>query len=358
MTSTPTRASLPAPASDSALAPSPAMSPAPLLRGEACQRLANTLREAIGAENVLTGRDALLSYSYDAGFLEGMPDIVTLPTSAEAVATVVRLSTAAGVPIVARGSGTGLCGGSIPTRGGVVIATTRMNRILRIDAHNQRAVVEPGVINLALSQATEPYNLYYAPDPASQRISTIGGNVATNAGGPHCLAQGVTTNHVLAVQVALASGELVWLGGGEDGVLDAPGYDLLGTLVGSEGTLAIVTRIVVRLMRLPEATGTLLAIYPDVASGSATVSAIIGAGIVPSALEMMDQAICQAVERHFHAGYPEDAGSVLLIEVDGARETVEAQSERITAICRTQGAREARLARSAAERAALWAGRK
>ncbi len=352
MTSTPTTPSAPT-------TPHPApTSHAPVLAGAARERLIAELQDAIGAANVLTASDALLSYSYDGGFLEGTPDIVTLPTSAEAVANVVRLATAAGVPIVARGSGTGLCGGSIPTRGGVVIATTRMNRILRIDARNLRAVVEPGVINVTLSQAAEPYGLYYAPDPASQRISTIGGNVATNAGGPHCLALGVTSNHVLAVQVALASGELVWLGGGEEGILDAPGYDLLGTLVGSEGTLAIVTRIVVRLMRLPEATRTLLAVYPDVATGSASVSAIIGAGIVPSALEMMDQTICQAVERHYHAGYPEDAGSVLLIEVDGAREAVEAQSERIAAICRAQGAREVRLAQSAAERAALWAGRK
>ena len=344
---------IPSPASPPAAAPT-----APTLTGAAYRRLAAALVGGLGADCVLTGADELLSYGYDGGFMEGRPDLVVLPRSAEGVATAARLATVAGAPVVARGSGTGLCGGSIPTRGGVVIATTRMNRIVQIDARNQRATVEPGVINVALSQAAEPYGLFYAPDPASQKISTIGGNVATNAGGPHCLALGVTTNHVLAIQVALATGELLWLGGGAEGLHDTPGYDLLGAVVGSEGTLAIVTQIVVRLMRQPEAVRTLLAIYPDVASGSASVSAIIGAGIIPSALEMLDHAICQAIERHFHAGYPEDAGSVLLIELDGAREAVAAQGERVAALCRANGAREVRVARSAAERAALWAGRK
>lgn len=315
------------------------------------------LERALGRECVLSQRDELLSYGYDGSFLDALPDVVVLPRDADGVATAVRLATEAGVPVVARGSGTGLCGGAVPTRGGVVIATSRMNRILNIDARNLRAVVEPGVINLDLSRAAASYGLYYAPDPSSQKISSIGGNVATNAGGPHCLALGVTTNHVLAVQVALPNGELVWLGD-EHGVLDTPGYDLVGTVVGSEGTLAVVTKVVVRLMRQPEAVRTMLAVYPDIASGSASVSAIIGAGIIPSALEMMDRAICQAVERHFHAGYPEDAGSVLLIELDGAREQVEEQCKRVAALCVAHRAREVRVAGSEAERAALWAGRK
>lgn len=320
--------------------------------------LASSLERALGAECVLSAPDDVMSYGYDAGFMEGHADLVVLPRTPEQVATAVKLITAAEAPIVPRGSGTGLCGGAIPTRGGVVISTARMNRILRIDARNQRAVVEPGVINLDLSTAAAPYGLYYAPDPASQKISSIGGNVMTNAGGPHCLARGVTTNHVLALQVVLPDGELVWLGGDEDGVPEPWGYDLLGAVVGSEGTLALVTRVVVRLMRLPEAVQTMLAIYPDVATGSASVSAIIGAGIVPSALEMMDGAICQAVERHFHAGYPADAGSVLLIELDGARESVAEQRERVADLCSQHGAREVRVAQTEAERAALWAGRK
>lgn len=336
------------------------MSAAPTGPGgqDAAHALATELEQALGTGKVLSQREDVLSYGYDASFLEGRAEIVVLPDAAEDVATAVRLAGRASVPVVARGSGTGLCGGAIPARGGVVIALGRMNRVLRIDARNRRAVVEPGVINLDLSRAAAPYGLYYAPDPASQKISSIGGNVATNAGGPHCLALGVTTNHILGVEVVLPSGELVWLGSGPDGMSEGGGYDLLGTVVGSEGTLGIVTKIVVRLMRLPEAVRTMLAIYPDVASGSASVSAIIGAGIVPSALEMMDAAICRAVERHFHAGYPEDAGSVLLIELDGAREAVEEQRARVMALCIAHGAREVRVARTEAERAALWAGRK
>ena len=327
------------------------------LGAERRERLSGRLRAALGPESVLSNPAALMSYGYDASPLEGAPDVVALPSSPEAVATAVRLAMEDDSPVVARGSGTGLCGGAIPTRGGLVISTARMNRIRLIDPVNRRALVEPGVINVALSEAARPYGLYYAPDPASQRISTIGGNLATNAGGPHCLASGVTANHILAAQIALPSGELVWLGA-ENGVAGTLGLDLLGAVIGSEGTLGVVTQIVVRLLPLPESVRTLLAIFPDVATGSNAVSAIIGAGIIPSALEMMDHIICQAIERAFHAGYPEDAGSVLLIEVDGAREQVKAQGERIATLCTSSGAREVRIARSEAERAALWAGRK
>jgi glycolate dehydrogenase FAD-linked subunit len=327
------------------------------LRAQGRERLAARLRAALGYENVLADAADLLSYGYDASPLEGAPDLVALPSSPEGVAVAVRLAMEAGAPVVARGSGTGLCGGAIPTRGGLVISTARLNHIRLIDPLNRRAVVEPGVINLALSDAARPYGLYYAPDPASQRISTIGGNVATNAGGPHCLASGATANHVLAAQVALPNGELVWLGA-DDGAGGGAGLDLLGAVIGSEGTLGVVTQIIVRLLPLPESVRTLLAIFPDIATGSSAVSAIIGAGIIPSALEMMDRVICQAVERAFHAGYPEDAGSVLLIEVDGAHEQVEAQRKRIIKLCEAGGAREVRVARSEGERAALWAGRK
>ncbi|MDE3228331.1 MAG: FAD-binding protein, partial [Chloroflexota bacterium] len=320
-------------------------------------RLADELRAALGADSILTEHAELVAYGFDASFLEGLPDLVALPRTPDQVAVAARLATVADVPVVARGSGTGLCGGATPIRGGLVISTARLNHITRIDPVNRIAVVEPGVINLTLSEAVKPYGLYFAPDPASQRISTIGGNLATNAGGPHCLAQGATAAHILAAQVALASGELVWLGA-ESGALNPAGFDLLGAVIGSEGTLAIVTQIVTRLTPLPESVRTLLAIFPDIATASQTVSAIIGAGIVPSALEMMDHIICQAVERAFHAGYPEDAGAVLLIEVDGPRELVEAQSQRVAAICGANGARETRVARNEAERAALWAGRK
>jgi glycolate oxidase len=330
---------------------------APAQSRQAIAALAREIEAALGPGGVLTTPDALVAYGYDGGFLDARPDLVALPRGAEQVAAAVRLATAAGVPIVPRGSGTGLCGGAVPACGGLVISTSRMNRVLSIDARNRRAAVEPGVINLDLSRAAAPYGLYYAPDPASQKISTIGGNVATNAGGPHCLASGVTTNHVLAVEVVLEGGERVWLGD-PAGSRDVPGYDLVGAVAGSEGTLAVVTTIVVRLLPKPEAVETLLAIYPDIATGTGTVSAIIGAGIIPSALEMMDGLICGAVERHFHAGYPEDAGSVLLIELEGAREAVAAQRERVAALCRTHGARAVRMARDEVERAALWAGRK
>ncbi len=329
--------------------------PAPRVSGDALRRLASDLERALGRDNVLTQRADLLAYEYDGSFLEGTPDLVALPASPEQVATTVRLATTAGVPVVARGSGTGLCGAAIPARGGLVISTSRLNHIRDIDVRNRRATVEPGVVNLDLSTATRPHGLYYAPDPASQKISTIGGNVATNAGGPHCLAFGVTTNHILALQVVLPDGRLVWLG---DPAVDSPGYDLTGALVGSEGTLAIVTQIVVRLLRAPEAVRTLLAIYPAIPEASATVSAIIAAGILPSALEMMDRLVVQAVERHFHAGYPADAGCVLLIELEGAREAVDLQQERVERLCAEHGATEVRRARSDAERAALWAGRK
>jgi glycolate oxidase len=317
--------------------------------------LAGALAGVVGREHVLVERGDLLAYEYDAGFLSHAPDLVILPATAEEVAAAVRLALAAGVPVVPRGAGTGLCGGAVPARGGLVVGTSRLNRILAIDVRNRRATVQPGVINLDLSAATRPLGLYYAPDPASQKISTIGGNVATNAGGPHCLASGVTTNHILAVQVALPSGDLVWLGD-PDG--DAGGYDLRGVMVGSEGTLGIVTAVVVRLLLVPEAVRTLLAVYHDIAAGTAAVSAIIGAGIVPSALEMMDGLIVGAVERHFHAGYPADAGSVLLIELEGAREAVAEWGDRVAAICAAHGAVEVRSARDDAERAALWAGRK
>jgi glycolate oxidase len=230
-----------------------------------------------------------------------------------------------------------------------------MKRILEIDSTNRLAVVEPGVVNLELSKAVNQYGLYYAPDPSSQRACTLGGNVAENAGGPHCLAYGVTTNHVLGLEVVLPDGSIAWLGGK---MRETPGYDLRGVFIGSEGTLGIATKIVVRLLRKPEATRTLLAIFDEVDQASESVSAIIGGGIVPSALEMMDREIIRAVEPALHVGYPMDAGAVLLIEVDGLRETLMEQSAAVRDVCLARGAREVREAEEESEREKLWAGRK
>ncbi len=254
-----------------------------------------------------------------------------------------------------RGAGTGLSGGAVAALGGVVVALTRMKRILEIDPVNRLAVVEPGVVNLELSKAVDGHGLYYAPDPSSQRACTLGGNVAENAGGPHCLAYGVTTNHVLGLEVVLPDGTIAWLG---SKTRESPGYDLRGVFIGSEGTLGIATKIVVRLLQKPEATRTLLAIFDEVDQASEAVSAIIGRGIVPSALEMMDREIIRAVEPALHVGYPMDAGAVLLIEVDGLREAVVEQSAAVRDVCLAQRAREVREAEEESERAKLWAGRK
>ncbi|MEX0785974.1 MAG: FAD-linked oxidase C-terminal domain-containing protein [Dehalococcoidia bacterium] len=314
-----------------------------------------SLERAIGNEAVLWRPEQLLAFEYDGTIERAQPQAVVFPTSAEQVAEVVRIALDAGLPVVPRGAGTGLSGGAVAALGGVVVALTRMKRILEVDTENRLAVVEPGVVNLELSKAVEPLGLYYAPDPSSQRACTLGGNVAENAGGPHCLAYGVTTNHILGLEVVTPEGEIVWLGGR---TRETPGYDLRGVFVGSEGTLGIATKIVVRLLRLPEATRTLLAIFDEVDQASAAVSSIIGRGIVPSALEMMDREIIRAVEPALHVGYPMDAGAVLLIEVDGLREAVVEQAEAVRDVCLREGAREVREESEAAERERLWAGRK
>jgi glycolate oxidase len=304
---------------------------------------------------VLSTPEELIAYEYDGTIERGKPQVVVFPESTEQVSAAVRIAHRFDVPVIPRGAGTGLSGGAVATVGGVVVALTRMKRVLEIDAANRLAVVEPGVVNLDLSKAVAPYGLYYAPDPSSQRACTIGGNVAENAGGPHCLAYGATTNHVLGAEVVLADGEVVWLGGR---TRDVAGYDLIGAFVGSEGTLAIATKIVVRLMRLPESTRTQLAIFDTVDDASNAVSAIIAAGILPSALEMMDRNIIAAVEPVIRAGYPLDAEAVLLIEVDGLEESTIEQAQAVDALCRANNAREVRLAVAQADRDRLWAGRK
>jgi glycolate oxidase len=319
------------------------------------RQLAERLIAVLGRENVLWEDYELMVYEYDASIDRALPEAVVFPTSAEQVSAVVKICNELGVPFTPRGAGTGLSGGSLPVEGGVLIALNRMNRILEIDVENLRAVVEPGVVNLHISNAVAPYGLYFVPDPSSQKACTIGGNVAENSGGPHTLLYGVTTNHVLGLEVVLPDGEIVWVGGK---ALDTPGYDLTGLLCGSEGTLGIVTKVIVRLCPLPEAVKTLLAVFDTVDDASNAVSTIIARGVVPAALEMMDNLSIQAVEEAVHAGYPRDAGAVLLVEVEGLRDGLDDLAEGLAAVCRECGAREVRVARSARERALLWAGRK
>jgi glycolate oxidase len=317
--------------------------------------LAERLTWALGPDSVFSATEDVIMYEYDYGLDRAMPDLVALPTSTADVQTLVREARAAGVPIVARGAGTGIAGGAVPAHGGLVISTARMNRVLEIDRDNRCAVVQPGVVNLDLSRVAEGYGLFFAPDPSSQKVSTIGGNIANNAGGPHCLSLGATVNHIQGVEVVLHDGSAVRLGGKAP---DAPGLDLTGVLVGSEGTLGVVTEATVRLLPLPEAVRTTLALFESVEAASEAVSRLIGRGVVPSALEMMDRLALSAIEAAFHAGYPPEAGAVLLVEVDGLLEQVEAQALVVDEVCRGAGSIEIRLAASEDDRARLWAARK
>ncbi len=320
------------------------------------RHLLDALREIVGPDGLVTAPDQCLVYECDMlVYYKGAPDVVVLPRSADEVVAVVRRCLAAGVPIVPRGSGTGLIGGATAPSGGVMVGVNRMRRILEIDPVNRYAVVEPGVINLALTRAVEARGLFFAPDPSSQMVSSIGGNAATNAGGPHALKYGNVAHHVLGLDVVTGTGEVLRLGGP---VPEAPGYDLTGVVVGSEGTLGIVTRVVVRLTRAAEAVRTVLATFDSIEAASAGVSAIIAAGIVPAALEAMDEPIIRAVEAGVHAGYPTEAKAVLLIELDGPAAEVAVEVQAVERICRDRGALTLRAARDDAERALLWKGRK
>jgi glycolate oxidase len=319
------------------------------------KRILKDLADLVGRDYVLHDPIDLKVFEYDGTIARATPQIVVLPETAEQVSQVVKLARRYGLPVIARGAGTGLSGGAIAETGGLVLSLTRMKRVLEVDPQECVALVEPGLVNLDLSRAVARHGLYFAPDPASQRACTVGGNVAENAGGPHCLAYGVTTNHILGLELVLADGEIVWVGGRSR---DLPGYDLTGAVIGSEGTLAIVTKVMVRLLRLPEAVRTLLVVFDEMDQASNTVSAIIGAGFVPAALEMMDREVIQAVEPSLHVGYPMDAEAVLLIEVEGLREAVAEEGAAIEEICHAQGAREVRVAEDGPERDRLWAGRK
>ncbi|HEY4001841.1 MAG TPA: FAD-linked oxidase C-terminal domain-containing protein [Candidatus Xenobia bacterium] len=315
-----------------------------------------SLRQVVGEDGVVSDPGALTVYECDAYTLEKwVPSAVVLPRSTEETAAVVRLLSDAGLPFLPRGAGTNLSGGTYARDGAVMIALTRMNRILSVDARNRRAVVQAGVVNLHLTRRTQPLGLHYAPDPSSQSSCTIGGNVAENSGGPHTLKYGVTTNHVLAIEVVLPDGRIVHLGRSTE---DPPGYDLRGLFIGSEGTFGLVTTVTVRLTPLPQAARTLLAIYDDVADATRTVSTITARGILPAALEMMDALIIESVEKAFHMGFPLDAAAILIIELDGLAPGLDAQAERVMAICREHHARDVRLARDEAERAGLWQARK
>jgi glycolate oxidase len=313
------------------------------------------LVQLLGPRGYLDRPEDLSLYEYDGSVDKARPEIVVFPRSTEDVVAIVKISREFNVPVVGRGAGTGLSGGAIAVAGGIMIGFARMNHILEIDLANERAVVQPGVVNLDITQAVEPQGYYYAPDPSSQRACTIGGNVAENAGGPHTLAYGVTTNHVLGLEVVLPDGSVFMTGGKET---DLPGYDLTGLLTGSEGTMALVTKVIVRLMRKPEMVKTILAIYESPEDAGRTVAEITARAITPVAIEMLDGVMLQMVEQATHAGYPMDASAVLLIELEGLREMVEEQVEQIRQAASSCGAREVRLAKSAEERELLWKGRK
>jgi len=313
------------------------------------------LEAALGADAVLADPLALRLYARDASMVEGSAGLVAFPHSADDVAACMRISATHDLPVVPRGSGTGLAGAATPIGDALVVVTTKMNRILEVRPEDRLAWVEPGVFNLDLGTALAPTGFTYAPDPSSQQVSSIGGNVSTNAGGPHCLAYGVTSAHVLALDVVLADGSTARFG--SEGPA-AAGYDLRGVVVGSEGTLGIVTAVCVRLTPIPPAVRTMLLDFERVQDCAATVSAIVARGVVPAALEMMDRGIVRAVENFAHAGYPTEAAAVLLVEVDGLEAAVDAQAREVEAAARDHGVGVVRVAADEAERALLWKGRK
>ena len=314
------------------------------------------LKGIVGADAIVVSVEGRMTYECDMHtFYKGAPDVVVLPTRTEQVQAIVQACRREKVPIVPRGSGTGLIGGAMAPQGGVMVGMNRMASILEIDYGNRTATVQPGLINLWLTHAVRERGWFFAPDPSSQMVSSIGGNVSTNAGGPHCLKYGITTNHVLGLELVTGRGDVVRLGGK---TVDRPGYDLTGIAVGSEGTFALVTAITVRLTHAPEAVKTVLAAFPSVVDASRVVSAAIAAGMTPAAMEMLDEAIIRAINAGTGAGYPEGAGAVLLIELDGPRAEVEAQGDRAAAFCREHGALSVSVAKDEAERALLWKGRK
>ena len=313
------------------------------------------LQRSVSAGGVLHDPMDVLTYECDGlPHLRASPAAVVLPASAAEVQAVVRACARARVPFVPRGHGTGLSGGALPVAGGIVIGLARLNRVLNVDLPNQRVTVEPGVTNLEITRQVAPFGYYYAPDPSSQQVCSIGGNVAENSGGAHCLKYGFTTHHVLGVEAVMPDGELVRIDGA---LMDAPGPDLLGLLIGSEGTLAVVTSITVRILRRPETVQTLLAAFDTIDAGGAAVSGIIGAGIIPAAVEMMDALAIRAAEAAVHPGFP-NTDTVLIVELDGPAAEVAALFDIVQQICRTSGATTIEVAQNDEQRMRIWRGRK
>ncbi|NMG30317.1 FAD-linked oxidase C-terminal domain-containing protein [Aromatoleum evansii] len=319
-------------------------------------RVVEALARVLPAGALMYDAEDLRPYECDGlSAYRQMPMVVVLPMTEEQVVAVLKVCSEIGVPVVARGAGTGLSGGALPHKFGVVLSLARFNRILHLDAHARTAVVQPGVRNLAISEAASPHGLYYAPDPSSQIACTIGGNVAENSGGVHCLKYGLTVHNVLRVRGVTIDGEVVEIG---NHGLDAPGYDLLALMIGSEGMLAVVTEVTVRLTPKPQLAQCVLAAFDDVIKAGEAVAEIIAAGIIPAGLEMMDQPATAAVEQFVHAGYPLDAKAILLCESDGTPEEVAEEIERVRAVLEASGATEIRVSRDEAERMKFWAGRK
>jgi len=313
------------------------------------------LEHIVGRSGILRDPTEMLTYESDGlARLRATPGCVVLPETAEQVQAVVRVCHRKGVPFVARGHGTGLSGGALPVPNGVLIGLSRLNRILDVDIPNQRITVEPGVINLDVTRRVAPSGYYYAPDPSSQQICSIGGNVAENSGGAHCLKYGFTVHHVVGLEAVLPNGDLVHLGGP---ALDLPGLDLVAALVGSEGTLAVVTKVTLRIVRVAEAVRTILAAFDSTAAAGAAVSEIIAEGIIPAAVEMMDRLTIQAAEAAVHPGFPQ-AEAVLIVELDGAKPEVDALFEIVESICHRTGGTEIQIARDNEQRARIWKGRK
>jgi len=319
-------------------------------------RLIGALRAVLPSDGLITKTEGLRVYESDGlAAYRGLPAVVALPRSVDEARAVLKTCAALGVPVVARGAGTGLSGGALPSPGCVLLSLSRMHRILAIDPDARTARVQPGVRNLAISDAAAPFGLFYAPDPSSQLACSIGGNVAENSGGVHCLKYGLTVNNIQALDIVTMAGEALSVGGE---ALDAPGFDLMALMTGSEGLLAVVTEITVRLLPNPTHTQVMLAAFADIRHAGEAVATIIAAGIVPAGLEMMDRLALTAAEAHTHAGYPVDAAAILLCELDGAEGDVDAELTRVAAICEAAGAIEVRLARDQAERTLFWAGRK
>src|SRR5947207_10337094 len=331
----------------------------PAATDQNAQPLVDQLRAIVGEDGLVSKPEDLLVYECDAYPLEkSLPNFVVLPRSTEEVVAIVKLCAKQDIPFIPRGAGTSLSGAVLAVTGGVMITLSRMSKILTVDYRNRRALVEAGCVNAWITNTVKSKGLLYAPDPSSQPACTIGGNVATNSGGPHTLKYGVTTNHVLGFEMVLPNGEIVWLGTRPGEGEDVAGYDLRGAAIGSEGMFGIVTRVLLRLIRAPQAYKTLLGVFESVDHASQSVSDIIAAGIIPGALEMMDQLIIQAVEAAYQFGFPLDAGAVLIVELDGLAAGLERQAGRVIGICKKNRAREVRLAKDDAERALLWKCRK